>query len=1205
MLRKTILFLLSVLVCALQASGMEIVKVLPTAFFKSSDKKGQLEQLAWIQFKDAREGSFRCEIKVDNRLYSAHDMTLSSETDEYDLYIPDLKKPSNVSISIIDNSTKDTVSSWSGSWVPQKKWTIHCVTYSHHDLGYGNIPHILRRENRMENMELMLRYCRETDDWPEDSKYRAVLETSEPVTSYLSFCNKEHAAELQRRIDEGRIQVGGLHTTVNTEMLGHEVMARLFYLSNRHLVDMLGARPSTSANFDDVIGMTLPFFTFAGNAGIKNLFHGYNNCCPMNFMVPAQNEPVFYMQGEGAAEDEKVMVRAYHYTGDAIRSWSYSKPLGEDVIQSIVEKYEAQDWPFDALLSQDGSDFALLKLDNALHIKKLNEKYVYPRMICSTMDMFFSDIREQIDEYDVKTYQKDGNNQWADQPASDAKLIGELRKLDEAVPTAEKFAAVAAVLGNAYPWTDIYQAYHNVLLAHEHTCGSSVLKPAYQYATEQYELREMVADAGKFKDKALDNSIGYISANIEAENNTLVVFNPMNFTVSQCVSVDYPGDFRLMDNVSGADVPVQKVGDRYIFQADSIPSFGYKTYKILRDNAAGNVPESKEYSFENRFYKVRFDAVTGAIVSLFDKELDKELVDRNSPYKLNEYLFERYEYPGKDLVSQFYGADLMDYSLQSGPVADVVYLRQSGEGCRSIEQKIIFYKTKKQIDFNLQIDKSASGRTQVMNDTGVLTNKEAIYLALPFDVPDYRFRHSLPGMSIEPVVQQFDSVSTASYALRHFTSVYNDEYGIAVSPVEASLVQYGHPRSDAMPGYWGTENQFEKNPVYPENSSIFLYLLNNMFDVNINLSQAGKKSFSYSLTSYPVSKEPVSEIFGWATHNKPVTRIIESDQKGVLPYDKFSFVSSDSDNIICTTLKPSEDNADGYIMRFVEISGNNSTATVRLPMFDKIDRVELTDLVENGLNKTLKVKDGNSFEIGIDGFGVKTVRISFKTDRLERPDFRVFPVSDMRNRIVINNYDEDLVYKIYRSTSPDFAPGMLTYVSETSDKEYEDVPTLNYGNWINNVLLPDTQYYYKVVAFNRYNNRSSSSDAETVRTYPADEMNDIPNNVCGLKAVLVSDVSVDNYVNLVWKTNCEPDVERYMVYRSDSPDFIASDALYIGDVDMTQKGNMYYPLKEYDHQMFIDKTTEPNRIYYYQVYAVDAAGQMSKASETVSVRMKP
>ena len=61
------------------------------------------------------------------------------------------------------------------------------MSYSHQDLGYGDYPHRLRTSIRHKNIKLPLRFCRETDDWPADAKYRFNIETSEPMTSFISF----------------------------------------------------------------------------------------------------------------------------------------------------------------------------------------------------------------------------------------------------------------------------------------------------------------------------------------------------------------------------------------------------------------------------------------------------------------------------------------------------------------------------------------------------------------------------------------------------------------------------------------------------------------------------------------------------------------------------------------------------------------------------------------------------------------------------------------------------------------------------------------------------------------------------------------------------------------------------------------------------------------------------------------------------------
>ena len=62
------------------------------------------------------------------------------------VHLPDLARPEEVRVDLLQQGRDRAVATWRGVWQPQRKWKIYSVSYSHHDLGFGNYPHRLRTE---------------------------------------------------------------------------------------------------------------------------------------------------------------------------------------------------------------------------------------------------------------------------------------------------------------------------------------------------------------------------------------------------------------------------------------------------------------------------------------------------------------------------------------------------------------------------------------------------------------------------------------------------------------------------------------------------------------------------------------------------------------------------------------------------------------------------------------------------------------------------------------------------------------------------------------------------------------------------------------------------------------------------------------------------------------------------------------------------
>jgi hypothetical protein len=1223
---RAVLFFVS-LVLALpsfaQAKSLQIAKIEAMPLFPKPKAGEPPRQIVRLSLKNTGgETEAKAKIMLPDAPASEQPLgKIGPGTTSKDISIPEIVRPTELTVELHRQGADQPADTQNVLLQPQKKWNIYCVSYSHHDLGFGNYPHRLRTDIRHANISRPLQFCRETDTWDEDSRFRYVIETSEPITSFLATHSEADAAELARRVREGRIQIGAIHSTVNTEQMSHELLARLFYLTNRHTRDLLDVPASKTGLIDDVIGLTWPLATMCHEAEVPYFFHGHNYCA--DCFKPASGEPVFYWQGPGGDPRNKVLVYTVPY-GIFLDSLNAGD---EAAIMKIIAEAVKKNWPYDVLLSQDGTDFQLVTLDNANKIRNWNAKWAYPRLICSTADMFFDAVMAQADPARIKTFAKDGNNQWADQDSAAAMVLAEARRLGEAIPTTEKFATIASTLaGGEYPWTDVYQAYHRLLLYHEHTDGADNAfdlsrENVQRCETEQAEMREMVDDARFFSDRACRRALDRLARRIATDaEQTIVVFNPLSHQRTDLVRIrgaELGESFRLTDVTAHKAVPLQRDGREICFIAADVPSLGYKSFRVMPDPEPTTkvpqpmMPDSPD--LENRFYRVQFDPTTGAITSIFDKELNVELVDQAAPHKFNEYLYERFETPKAKDGSKWYRAQSAKLQRSAGRVFARMTVTAKAVGAEEIKQSVTLYNRLKRIDFALDLVKSRSGRDRP-ELAGDVRNKESLYVAMPWKVPEFRFHHEVPGCVEEPVKDLFQGVCTAFYAVRHFSDVSGPRYGVTVCAPDSALVEYGRPRSCPNPiGQLSIDgSSYEMDMTPPPNSRMYLYLMNNMFDTNIPLDQHGPARFTWSVRSHAGDwQEGRADQFGWETMNPLVARLVTGRQTGAYPTS--SFLTIDQPNAICTTIKPAEANGRGIVLRFVETQGKRTAASFRTPFFGKPQQAIETNLTESD-RKPLDVAPDGSVKIELSPFGTKTVRLVSESFQRPIEGVKIEAYSDREMHLIWEPVKPANIvgyYRIYRGTSPDVKPGLANLVQRTARFWVADGPTLHFGGWINNQLEPDTTYYYRVSWVDRWNNESPVSAAVKATTLKSSEKNSLPNRVERLSAILVSPLGQPDYVNLLFRTNCESDVVRYEVHRSTTPGFTPSNATRIGEVDADAviKGSTAYghtPIdrrpRDFDHIMYQDDTVEPCATYYYRVRAVDAAGQKGEFSEEASVR---
>ncbi|MCX6900145.1 MAG: glycosyl hydrolase-related protein [Verrucomicrobia bacterium] len=1208
---------------------LRISDIEPTVFFASDGPGPALVQTGRLKLQNDGppvEGRVRVLMKdMPARVEELGPIGSGAVTKQ--IRIPDIVQPTLLAVEVLDSRTAERLAVREILWQPQRKWKLYRVFYSHGGVGFGNYPHRIRQDARHATLERALQNCRLTDGWSEDAKFRYVIESSETITSFINSYPVADVAELARRLRERQMELAALQNCDSTELLGHESLARLFYLSNRHLRDLWGVPASRTALLNDVVGVTWPMATFCHAANVPYLFHGHNSCAAC--MQPADAQPVFRWQAPGG-NPSTVLVRSCTYGGDG---GDRLNEVNEAEVERVTRQFASQGWPYETILLQNGGDYEFTSAEQLKKIAVWNQKWAYPRVVCATMEMFFDAISAAAGPQAIKTFTGDANNQWADEPY--ARLLGQARRLGETIPTAEKLSTIAATLTpGGYPWLDIYRAYHQLLLYHEHgggsACGGKGIhrSAAQHYETELEEHHEIVRDAQRFSDRALDAATDRLTGSIATDaEQTLIVFNPMTrprTDVVRFASAALNEPFRLVDAVTSREVPFQRMPDgELLFVAPDVPSMGYKAFRIMpsaaADTSTGGRSSAAEppLMLENQFYRIRFDPRSGGISSILDKQFDMELVDQTAPHKLGEYLYEQFATPSFEEGSTWHRPESSRFQCVTGPVAQTMTAEVKAAGARRLTQRVTIYADVKRIDFAMFLDKAPSGRR--LTDYATAMGKESVYVALPLKVPDFQIHHELPGAVIEPIRQQFIGSCTAFYAVRHFSDLANNRFGVTVSSIEAPLIEYGRPRSSPMK--WRQEGEFESRLVYPSTSWVYLYLMNNMFDTSVRIDQRGPHEFRYSIRSHQGDwRRGEADQFGWDVHNPLLARLVSGKRPGRLPGDAHSFLSIDKPNVVCTTLKPAEANGAGFILRLVETLGVATTAAVAAPFCGPISSVCETSLVEDDLPVPLRLDAEGRIRVSLDPFGVKTLRILCHTNGPPPrvTDLQTKPVSDMEVALSWKLGTEPAgtvsQYKIYRGTTETFQPALANLVARAPAESWLDRPQLNFGGWIHNRLEPQTTYYYRVAAADRWNNEGPPSPAVVVTTLSSAVKNARPLPVEGLAAVHVSEVAPHNYINLIFRSNCESDIVRYEVHRSSRSDFSPNDSNQIGTVDpsaIVRAGKGYgesrsdQRMGDYDHLMYQDFAVQPNAAYYYRVCAMDRAGQKGPCSNEAEGRTGP
>ncbi len=977
-----------------ESGTLRLVSVKPTVLFMKD--KDALLQVVEVNIENTTDPvEARLEFRLDGKQEIKSLGKVKKGKVTFQIHIPDIAEPKPVEFIL---KAKGKIQSQSKStWQPKRHWEVYFVPITHHDLGYTDtIENVLNLYSGF--YDDVLRFCEETNDWPEESKYRYTLEGTWSVQHFMENRPKEVLDKLGKYIKNGRIEVGALFGNEIDTLCSHEQLIRLMYPSFR-LKRKYGGHILTGS-ITDVPGLSWGLPTVMAGAGVKYFFAGL----PTYFEWGRSDIHTFW--------DESAILR--HGRPDAFR---WQGPDGESVLvyyqgsygffnavtgphtykyvmdnlPGMLEAMEKQGTPFDiARYIHNGVDNYPPDVKISHIAKEWNSRWAYPKIIVATNSMFFEELEKQCE--DVRTFRGElPHTDYVVGAISTAKETTINRLTHDRLHAAEKFATVASLASDyAYPAEKIRQAYDNVLLYDEHTWGKDY--PAGKLQDWAWNEKSHYAyKAAGLTEPILSRSLDKIADKIELkeQGHHIIIFNPLSFRRTDVVRLnrfDEKEPFELIDVETGQKVPYQIVElkssqapipyaayhyargqfeNKELFElffiASDVPSFGYKTYRLSSVEKT-DTPSSrvvvKENSLENNFFKVKLDQQTGAVESIYDKELSRELVDKKAPHKLNQFVA-RWVQTGKQEVPR----KAKIQKGQDGPVYGSIVVSGQGAGCPQLTQEIILYDKIKRIDF----------ANRILKDSTPLLE---LYFAFPFKTtgkPDFRFEGS--NSIIKPFRDQFPGSNSNYYAVQHWADVSDGKAGVTLSCIDSHLLEFGglwpcyvsQAHHGVTPPDFGREfvkeSQLTKGHMYS-------FVLDSNFRTNFQPVQQGDMLFRYSITTHEKGwKEGNCRDFGWSICNPLIPVEVHGKKQGTLERT-MSFCQVDKPNVFLLTLKRAED-GDGIIVRLIETEGKDSTITLSIPHLT-IKHAYRTNLVEE--NKEKATFTEHTITAPIKAFGITTIR---------------------------------------------------------------------------------------------------------------------------------------------------------------------------------------------------------------------------------------
>ncbi len=1075
-----------------------------------------------------------------------------------------LKEPQNsVPTRWVLSDGSQTLAEQTLAWNPPRHWTIYVVKSAHVDIGLHDSQY-KQRLMTVESIDRARELADQTADWPDASRYRYVIEGMWWWLNYPQDRSERAANEVvEKYVKHGLFDIGASHAGNHTQAYGNEELCRSAYYAQQ-LRQRWNVAADTMLMVDNN-GITWPLVTAYADAGIRNLLFLPNAWNPTTVggsrVDVGWDSPLphlFYWQGPDAKSRLLVWANP-HYTssGEGFGLRAPSPEAAAAKMAGQLAKLEAR-YPYDVWLTsfywdneQPGSGFATFA-------KAWNARWRWPELrTVGDLSEPFRKVEERFGDR-IPTLRGDITGGWAQHPLSTPTLLAKKRAADRLLPTAEKLATLARLADPdfIYPAVTFRRAWDALISNDEHGYGVSHYKGRPVYDTWM-QKRDWIERGLAVAESESARALEALAALVSAESPSVFVFNPTLHRRCEIVEVELPescAGLRAVHQANGSPLPAAAEGRKLRFRSAEIPSLGYALFQLAQGEVAtvARRPSAEPPSLENDFYRVTF-AEDGTMTGIFDKQLQRQLIDASAPYRCNQFVCT------KEAHKSFASPGQAKFEIETCPPGQTVISRMEDPASgATIEQRVTLPAHEKRIDIDNTLDHV---RDLASNDRWHRFG----YYAFPFDVPGGIFRVNLNGCVARPHDDQTGHGTEAYLAARDWIDVGNDRFGVTLVQLDSHLVECGEIHAD--------KKAFGQRPA---TTHLYSYVFNDWLYGHAYVTGPSyiNLRYRYVITSHAGSfREARVAQFAERAVTPLLATVVPQAQPGKLPATATSFLSVVAPNVSLLALKLSETPGRGVIARFRETDGvATEAAGVRVGWGQNV-RLTSCSLTEQDREALARPT------LGLAPFGYATLRIEEQGPVPPAPEIAVEEVSDKSVTLRWTPVPGARQYNLYRGDDAEFAPDEYHLLTTTRQTHFTD-------DWIK----AGTTYRYRVAAVNADARQGAVSERVQAATRARGDSS--PAKVGTAYTGLISDPRAwrgdePDTLYLQWGQNIEPDLSHYEVYRSETPDFELNETTFLAKVEPGP-----YVVVPYE-----DKGLRPHTAYYYRVRAVDRDGHRGPPSE--------